>query len=136
MNFLRKITGTDNLLLGGFRIIFIGYWLFLTFVLLVYNPFAYVPIDEEFVEHGFGIELDAHVAAFILLGVLGMVSRYRHPGLLLVVFLLYAGITEYLQGFTGRYPDWNDVLNNSLGLLYGCGGWWICTRLPHGLRRK
>ncbi|MDO4574373.1 MAG: VanZ family protein [Planctomycetia bacterium] len=136
MRFLQKITGAETPTLAGIRIIFIAYWLFLSFVLLVYNPFAFVPIDEEFVEHGFGIELDAHVAVFILLGVLGMVSHYRRPGWLFVVFLLYAGITEYLQGFTGRCPDWNDVLNNSLGLMYGCGGWWICRKLPHGLRRK
>jgi VanZ family protein len=35
--------------------------------------------------------------------------------------LLLAGLLEILQGYTGRDPEWSDMLANSLGWLAGAG---------------
>ena len=118
------------------RIGFILYWLALTFLLLVYNPFEFAPIDEEFVEDGFGIGMDAHVLTFLLLAVLGMASRFRRPWMWAGIFVLYAGATEYLQGFTGRCCDLADFINNLLGLAFGLAGWFITILLHRLFRRK
>ncbi len=39
--------------------------------------------------------------------------------------LLMAGVLEILQGYTGRDPDWRDMLANSIGWLAG----WVVAAL-------
>lgn len=126
--------------LWSVRGLFWCYGIFLTILLLVYNPFAIVPVDEELVEQGFGIHLDAHVAAFIVLGVLGLASRYGQAWKMVLALVIYGGLTEFLQGFTGRCPDWCDTLNNGLGVLYAWGGWsvtqWLSRSSAFGEKGK
>ncbi len=111
------------------RITFVLYVIFLTFLLVVHNPFALVPVDEETVEGGFGIGLTPHILAFLLLAVLGLCARFRHPGWLFLGMIAYAGATEILQGLLnpwfGRYCDIYDFVENLQGLAYGGAGWWI-----------
>ena len=100
------------------RCLFFAYWAALTFLLLVYNPFEWVPVDEELVEKNFGIGLDPHTGTFFLLGILAWASRFARPWWVLLGLIAYGGLTEYLQGFTGRFPDWVDFGHNTLGLVY------------------
>ncbi|MDO4571177.1 MAG: hypothetical protein Q4D38_12380 [Planctomycetia bacterium] len=118
------------------RAIFVAYWIFLTILLLVWNPFAIVPIDEELVEKGFGLYLDAHVLTFLILSVLMLSSRLRRWWGWFVVLILYAGATEYLQGYTGRCPDWIDFGKNVEGLLYGLMGWGVCRFFHRKMRGR
>lgn len=114
------------------QVIFALYVLALSFLLIVHNPFAYVPIDEEMVEEGFGLNLTPHVLAFSLLAILGLVARFRHPGWLYLGMFAYAAGTELLQGLLnpwfGRYCDWVDFVDNVQGLVYGGLGFLISTR--------
>ncbi len=114
-----------------FQVIFILYVLFLSFLLLIHNPFAYVPVDEEMVEKGFGLNLSPHVLAFVFLAILGLSARFRHSGWLYLGMFAYAGGTELLQGWLhpwfGRYCDWIDFWDNVQGLIYGGLGWWLPT---------
>jgi len=121
------------------QLIFWLYLLFLSFLLIVHNPFAYVPIDEELAEKGFGLSLSPHVLSFLLLAVLGLCARFRHPGRLYFGLFLYAGLTELLQGalhpWLGRYCDLIDFADNVQGLLYGGLGWWISNAAGRFFRK-
>lgn len=114
------------------QVIFALYVLALSFLLIVHNPFAYVPIDEEMVEEGFGLNLTPHVLAFSLLAILGLVARFRHPGWLYLGMFAYAAGTELLQGllnpWLGRCCDWIDFVDNVQGLVYGGLGFLLSTR--------
>ena len=107
------------------RVLFVVYWVTLTFLLLVYNPFEWVPVDETLVEKNFGVGLDPHTATFLLLGALGFASRFERPWRLLGILVIYGGLTEILQGFTGRCPDWVDFAHNTLGLAYAALCWML-----------
>lgn len=121
---------------GAIQRLFVLYLLFLTFLLVIHNPFAVVPVDEELVESGFGLSLTPHILSFIVLAVLGLAARFRHSGWLYAGLFVYAGATELLQGalhpWLGRYCDWFDFVENVQGLVYGGLGWWI----PNVLFRK
>jgi len=123
------------------QIIFVLYVLFLTFLLIVHNPFAVVPVNEEMVEGGFGISLTPHILSFLVLAVLGLCARFRHPGWLFLGMVAYAGVTELLQGalnpWFGRYCDVYDFVENLQGLAYGGAGWWLaCVGLPRLVKGK
>ena len=111
------------------RILFGLYWAALTFLLLVYNPFEWVPIDEEFVERGFGINLSPHTLTFLLLAILMCACRWKWTAAMWGALVAYAFLTEYLQGFTGRTPDWADVFDNLVGLAVGGFAWWLVHRV-------
>ncbi len=114
------------------QVIFVLYVFFLSFLLIVHNPFAYVPIDEEMVEEGFGLNITPHVLSFSLLAILGFAARFRRPGWLYLGMFAYAAGTELLQGllnpWLGRCCDWVDFLDNVQGLVYGGLGFWLSSR--------
>lgn len=118
--------------------IFILYVIFLSYLLIIDNPFAVVPIDEELVEEGFGLCLTPHLLSFIVLAILGLCARFRRPGWLYFGMFLYAGGTELLQGalnpWLGRCCDPYDFVENVQGLLFGGAGWWISQKCFHGKR--
>lgn len=116
------------------KIVFVFYVLFLSYLLIIENPFAVVPIDEELVEKGFGLSLSPHVLSFLVLAVLGLAARFRHPVWLYFGMFAYAGGTELLQGalspWLGRCCDFADFCDDVFGLIYGGLGWWIpCVAL-------
>lgn len=107
--------------------VFWAYVLFLSFLLIIHNPFAYVPVDEELVEQGFGLSLSPHVLSFSVLAILGFAARFHHPWWMFFGLFLYAGGTELLQGalhpWLGRYCDIWDFWDNVQGLIYGGLAW-------------
>lgn len=43
--------------------------------------------------------------------------------------ILFGGVLEILQGFTGRDPSWLDQLANSFGVVLGAGVGWLIVQL-------
>ncbi len=120
------------------RVIFWLYTAFLTFVLLVKNPFDWMPVqlEEEAVNDGFGLHLSPHVLTFLLLAVLAWACRWRRPWLVAVLLAAYAVGTEVLQNFTGRCMDPWDMLDNLMGLAWGSAGWFFVVGVRRLGRRK
>jgi hypothetical protein len=86
---------------------------------------------------------DAHILAFVLLGILCAVGfRDRPPGEVIVCLLLLAVASEVLQSFyDSRETEWEDMVLNGGGLVAGVvagalGGWLARTlwarRAPAG----
>ena len=115
------------------RIIFWIYWAALTFLLLIHNPFAYVPLDEEEVYNGFGLGLGPHFLTFMMLAILMCACRWKRVWVWWCVLVAYACLTEVVQGFTGRSPDVADAVQNLLGLACGAAGWGL-AHLVRGRR--
>lgn len=119
------------------RVIFWLYVAFLTFVLLVYNPFEFAPDGTEaLVEKGFGLGLDPHVMTFLLLAVLAWACRWRRAWLVAVLLVAYAVVTEFLQPLTGRFLDKVDIFHNLLGLACGSAGWFIAVGVRGRMKRR
>lgn len=111
------------------RICFFLYWIALTFLLLVTNPFSYLPVEEQSLHNFSAISLDPHILTFLFLAVLCGVCHWNHAWRIWVILFFYAGLTEILQAYTGREPDMIDVAHNFLGLTLGASGCWIVTRI-------
>lgn len=58
-----------------------------------------------------------HLAAFVVLGLLGLPSWPPHRWRVLIGLLAYGVLIEVLQGFTDyRQGDWRDVVADALGI--------------------
>ena len=58
-----------------------------------------------------------HVAAFVVLGLLGLPSWPDHRVRVLVGLLLYGALIEVLQAFTVyRHADWRDWVADAIGI--------------------
>jgi glycopeptide antibiotics resistance protein len=111
-------------------ILCIGYWLFLTVLLLVPNPAALLGLKEvpSLPWGKFGI----HLLAFTILSVL--VHSLRWPKRLawspLVFLAIYAVATEFSQRFVfPRTARVMDGLENLLGIALGAAIYWSFRRL-------
>ena len=118
------------------RILFVLYWSALTFLLLIHNPFAWVPLDEEEVYNGFGLGLGPHFLTFCMLAILMLACRWRRVWVWWGVLVAYACLTEVVQGFTGRSPDVEDAIQNLLGLAVGGLVWYGVTHTIRVCCRK
>lgn len=64
-----------------------------------------------------------HLLAFAWLSILACLAWPRRTASALAGLLLYGGLIELLQSFTGyRFAEWGDLLADALGLLLG---WWL-----------
>jgi hypothetical protein len=111
-------------------ILCIGYWIFLTVLLLVPNPAALLGLKEvpSLPWGKFGI----HLLAFTILSIL--VHSLRWPKQLawtpLVFLAIYAVATEGLQRFVlPRTAQVLDGLENFLGIAFGAAIYWSFRRL-------
>jgi VanZ family protein len=59
-----------------------------------------------------------------------VLRRGRRLVLALAGILLLAGLLELLQAYTGRDPEWSDMLANSLGWLAGWAAGLALLALP------
>ena len=74
-----------------------------------------------------------HMAAFAMLALLGCRAYPLHIGIVLAGLLIYGGLIEVLQSFTGyRRAEWADLLADALGLPLG----WFVAWLQGGMRDR
>jgi glycopeptide antibiotics resistance protein len=70
------------------------------------------------------VEFVGNVLLFVPLGLLtALVLDRRHRWLLLVVGTAFSGLIELTQllFLAERYPDWRDLVSNTIGFLLGAG---------------
>lgn len=103
-------------------------WLFaMTAVIVMVLSLA--PLDPD--APSLGWDKANHMAAFALLAVLGCHAYPSRTGIVLAGLLVYGGLIEVLQSFTGyRRAEWADLLADALGLPLG----WAVARLHGGMR--
>lgn len=68
-----------------------------------------------------------HVAAFVVLGLLGLPAWPSHRARVLAGLLLYGGLIEVLQGLTAyRQADWIDWVADAVGIGLAAllATWW------------
>jgi VanZ family protein len=106
----------------------LAYWLLLTALLLVRNPFDWLP------GRGSGsplfelIKTWLHLLSFLALGFLVFWARWKLSHAWLVALLaIYAVATEVVQGFVGRNPELADLWQDFAGIAAG-------TAIAWGLR--
>lgn len=74
-----------------------------------------------------------HMAAFAVLALLGCRAYPSHTGIVLAGLLIYGGLIEVLQSFSGyRSAEWADLLADALGLPLG----WVVAWLQGGMRGR
>jgi hypothetical protein len=105
---------------------FIGYWIFLTALLLVRNPAALIGLHKipYFPWGDFGI----HLIAFTGLGFLANAARWpKRPGWLMIAVIVVYGIaTELLQPlFPPRTLEVMDGIEDILGIAAGSLIYWL-----------
>ncbi len=106
------------------RVIAVGYLFFSCFMLLYPLPHKILP--KDFISFSW-----LHFAAFAFLGFAFEMGRLRFSLLVMtVLLLLYGPITEWLQPFTGRYFEWIDIVEDTLGVLAGIGLGLGIKRIP------
>lgn len=87
---------------------------------------THMPIPEPVAEVVSAFDKFLHGLAFFILAVLSVCSVLRKESrlsswiLLAVLFIGFAALDEYLQGFVNRIPDINDWIADSVGILVGC----------------
>jgi VanZ family protein len=75
-----------------------------------------------------------HFTAYFGLALMAalVLGRTRRLAYALAGILILAGLLEILQGYTGRDPEWTDMLANSLGWMAGA---LVGLGLVGGIRR-
>ena len=94
-----------------------SYFLFTLYALFIPRPFGKAEIPA------FSI---IHALAFAVLGFLFELARGRFS-LKVSCFLLlaYGPLSEIIQPLTGRYFDWIDILEDTIGVILGIGLAWL-----------
>lgn len=83
-----------------------------------------------------GWDKSNHGIAFVTLAILGLFAYPRRSGALFIGLLLFGGLIEILQFFTGyRSAEWADWLADAIGALAGYGLHGILRRLVPRLSR-
>ncbi len=100
------------------RTAFVGYLIALTVLLLIDDPKNYVAPPTL-------LEQFAHFISFFLLAWLAMAARWPASSWrVLVLLILYATATEFVQGLLGwRSCEWGDWFQDLLGIGTGFAGW-------------
>ncbi|HWL07307.1 MAG TPA: VanZ family protein [Planctomicrobium sp.] len=98
---------------------------------------THIPIPEPAAEIVSAFDKFLHGLAFFILAVLTVCSvlhgKSRISSWIILTILLigFAALDEYLQQFVNRYPDVNDWIADSVGILTGCAVmFYFRNRLP------
>lgn len=111
------------------RMACVAYWLLLSVLLLVPDPYALLGIDRS---HGLSGDRLVHFAFFTTLALLVHVARLPVGRVLLwSTIVVYAVAVELLQSLVPhRVVDVVDLAENLLGLVAGTGIWFFVRRIP------
>lgn len=115
------------------RVIWLTYWLALFVVM-------HVPLRGGSTPMFPGLDKVVHAVLYFLLVVLGarvVARRDGHRGAWplpawAVVYLLCAGLDEWLQRFVSRTPSWGDFAADAVGIVAGTGLAIALGRRGHG----
>ncbi|MEN6457347.1 MAG: VanZ family protein [Thermoguttaceae bacterium] len=109
------------------RVVSVAYLLFLTLLLLTADPARMIGCDRVLPAWLRAVLPGAHLLSFLGLGVLVFVGKWSAPRWALVLLLsAYGGLTEAVQGFVSRSPEWGDWFQDVAGVLIAAGlCWWI-----------
>jgi hypothetical protein len=111
------------------RLVCLGYWIFLTVLLLTPNPVAVVGLEKApiFPWGKFGIHLMFFAVLSVLVHATGWPKRPWWP--LIVLLVVYALTTETMQLFVPhRSARGMDAIENLLGLAVGAGVYWVAQQ--------
>lgn len=87
------------------------------FIFTLYALFSPHPHLERIGIPSFSV---IHTVAFLVLGGIFELARGKYSFWKLYILLfLYGPLTECLQPLTGRYFEWNDILEDCLGVTAG-----------------
>jgi hypothetical protein len=108
-----------------------AYWLFLSLLLLVPDPYALLGLDRIHVPSGGRF---VHFAFFTMFALLVHASRLPFGRVWLwSTIVVYAVAVELLQWFVPhRTVDAVDLAENLLGLVAGTAIWWSLRKTPLG----
>jgi len=105
-------------------------WLFAATAVIV-MVLSLAPLEPD--APSLGWDKANHMAAFTLLALLGCRAYPSHTVFVLAGLLVYGGLIEILQSFTGyRRAEWADLLADALGLPLG----WVVARLNGRVRGR
>ena len=109
------------------RIACIGYFVFLTLLLLTSNPARLIVASGQLPWILRALMPWAHLLSFSVLAVAMLLARWPVPRWTIVLILaMYGGATEIIQGFVpAREPDWMDWFQDLGGLAAGTAICWI-----------
>jgi VanZ family protein len=92
----------------------------LAFTLCVVTALSLLPLGPDAPTTGW--DKTNHLLAFVTLAILACQAWPARIAAALAVLLLYGGLIEVLQSFTGyRSAQWADLLADAMGLLAGWG---------------
>jgi VanZ family protein len=105
--------------------------------MLVVGALSLLPLGPDMPSTGW--DKTNHLLAFAVLALLGCLAWPGRIGAALLALMVYGGLIEVLQSFTGyRSAEWADWLADGLGLLLGSGLWRMArkARLAIPQRRR
>jgi hypothetical protein len=112
------------------RLVCVGYLFFLTALLWTRDPTQLVGAGVAGFLHP--LMPVAHFLAFLVLAVLAETPRWPLPRWAIALLLAaYGGMTEIVQGYVSRTPDWLDWFQDLVGIAVGatlCWGVAFTTR--------
>jgi VanZ family protein len=133
---MRKIQNTDTLFMNRIqvllmRLLFGGYFVYLTLLLLTPNPFRLVPSSSRITHLLELISPWAHSISFALLTVFALLAFRAFATSAIVLGLsAYATLTELLQRLIPfRTTEWHDWFQNLGGIVFGILMMWMFTTI-------
>jgi VanZ family protein len=109
------------------RCVCIGYFIFLTLLLLTTDPSRLIGMHGRLPWLLHAVLPLAHAISFLVLAVFALMARWPVPrwGIVLVL-VIYGGMTEIVQGafVPSRTAEWGDWLQNLGGIAVGAACCW------------
>ncbi len=118
------------------RAVCIAYMVFLTMLLLCKDPTAVIGMQNHLPWILQVLMPYDHELSFTVLAVLAMSVRWPLPRWAIVpIMAAYGGLTEILQGYTGRHPSWRDWFRDLTSIAIGTTICWIAACVVVGFAR-
>jgi VanZ family protein len=116
------------------RLVCIGYFVFLTLLLLTTDPARLVGAQGGLPRILQAMLPLAHAISFLMLAVLALVTRWPVPRWSVVLALaIYGGMTEIIQNWVHRTPEWIDWCQDLAGIALGTACCWGVATLVAAL---
>ena len=94
------------------------YWLSISlFCLTVITILSLLPLPE--LPPVPGTDKTHHFVAYALLAFPTALRRPKHWQIVVLFFIGWSGIIELIQPYVNRYGEWQDLVANIIGLIFG-----------------